>query len=76
MVAKNEGVKTTADVLKGMNAISDFANTAPSILLRWLKEYPKMPMRKVGGVYMADPDRLRQFLKDLAAGKTENYVKV
>jgi len=74
MVAKNEGVKTTANVLKGMDAIERFSGFNRVILMRMKKEFPVMPMNKRGGIYMADPERLSQFLKDYAAGDTAGYV--
>jgi hypothetical protein len=45
------------------------------MLMRWKQEYPLMPMTKPGGIYLADPDKLRQFLKDVAAGDSEKYSK-
>ncbi len=63
-----------AGVLKGMDAIEAFSGFNRVILLRMKKEYPLMPMRRLGHIYLADPDRLRQFLKDYAAGDTEKYL--
>lgn len=74
MVAKNEGVKTTANVLKGMDAIERFSGFNRVILMRIKKEFPVMPMNKRGGIYMADPERLSRFLRDYAAGDTAGYM--
>ncbi len=38
------------------------------------RDYPGMPIRKEGGCWLGDPERLEQFYKDLAAGETERWL--
>jgi hypothetical protein len=65
-----------AGVLKGIADISRFANRSYRTLLRLKQQYPGMPMTKDGdqGIWWADPERLRQFLRDVAAGQGQKWV--
>ena len=75
MVGKTQKQEAMADVLKGMDATEAFTGFSRAILMRWKRDYPLMPMNKRGGIYMADPDAMRQFLKDVANGDTEKYLE-
>ena len=59
-----------ANFLKGMKEISNFTGYSEPTLLRMKRRYPKMPMNKPSGIHtwIADPEKLDAFFKDLAAG--------
>ena len=65
-----------ADILKGMAAIEKFSGYSGGVLIRWKKRYPLMPMNKPedSTLWMADPDKLNQFLKDVATRDTEKCL--
>ncbi|MCE1171625.1 MAG: hypothetical protein LWW84_09920 [Azovibrio sp.] len=63
----------TANILKGMKAISAFVGYSETTLVKHKREYPGMPMNKVGGEWMGDPQRLEQFYQDLAAGEVGKW---
>ena len=74
MVTKAQKKEAGAPILKGMDAIEQFSGFNRAILLRLKAQYPLMPMTKPEHSWMADPDRMRQFLKDYAAGDTEKWL--
>lgn len=63
------------DVLKGIDAIARFSDRTYRTLIRLKQQFPGMPMNKdsVDGIWWADPDRLNQFLKDVAAGQGDKW---
>lgn len=60
--------------LKGMKAICSFANLSEATLLSYKRQYPGMPMNKVGGLWFGAPDRLEAFFRDLATGDTGKWL--
>lgn len=65
-----------ANVLRGMKEISDFAGYSEASLLRMKRQYPGMPMNKPRGAHgwLADPDQLNEFFKNLAVGETRRWL--
>lgn len=68
-------VKKIIGVLRGMKAIADFVGFSPATVLKLQKNYPGMPISKVNGEWLGNLDDLEQFMKDLAAGKTEKWLE-
>lgn len=62
-------------VLRGMKAIADFVGFSPATVLKLQKNYPGMPISKVNGEWLGNLEALDQFMKDLAAGKTEKWLE-
>lgn len=63
-----------ASFLNGMKEITAFVGFSETTLHKHKREYPGMPMRKEGGIWIGDPVRLEQFYRDLAAGETEKWL--
>ncbi len=65
-----------ANFLKGMKEISSFTGYSEPTLLRMKRRYPRMPMSKPPGIHswIADPERLDEFFKDLAGGVSEHWL--
>jgi hypothetical protein len=64
----------TANILKGMKAISAYVGYSEATLLKHKREFPAMPINKVGGEWMGNPVKLEQFYQDVAAGETEKWL--
>ena len=63
----------TANILKGMKAISAYVGYSEATLLKHKRDFPGMPINKVGGEWMGNPVKLEQFYQDVAAGETEKW---
>jgi hypothetical protein len=66
----------TANILKGMKAISSYVGYSEVTLLKHKREFPGMPINKIGGEWMGNPVKLEQFYQDVAAGETEKWAGV
>ncbi|MBI5523631.1 MAG: hypothetical protein HY910_13460 [Desulfarculus sp.] len=64
----------TANILKGMKAISSYVGYSEVTLLKHKREFPAMPINKVGGEWMGNPVKLEQFYQDVAAGDTRKWM--
>lgn len=62
-----------ASFLNGMKAITDFVGFSETTIIKHKRDYPMMPIRKEGGVWIGDPGELEAFYRDLAQGKTEKW---
>jgi hypothetical protein len=63
-----------ANFLQGMKAICEFTGFSESTILQHKKAYPGMPVDKMGGVWVGDPDGLNEFYKAKAAGDMGKYL--
>ncbi|MFH1036145.1 MAG: hypothetical protein V1806_16710 [Pseudomonadota bacterium] len=63
-----------ANILNGMKAISAYVGYSEPTLLKHKRDYPGMPINKVGGEWMGNPVKLELFYQDLAAGETEKWL--
>jgi len=63
-----------ANILNGMKEIAGFVGFSESTVIKHKREYPGMPISKKGGLWIGDPERLEQFYKDMAAGKTGRWL--
>ncbi|MBI5524653.1 MAG: hypothetical protein HY910_18665 [Desulfarculus sp.] len=64
----------TANILKGMKAICAYVGYSEVTLLKHKREFPAMPINKVGGEWMGNPVKLEQFYQDVAAGDTGKWM--
>lgn len=60
--------------LNGMKEITVFVGFSETTVLKHKREYPGMPIRKQGGVWIGDPKKLEAFYRDLAAGERERWA--
>ncbi|MFH1033813.1 MAG: hypothetical protein V1806_04845 [Pseudomonadota bacterium] len=63
-----------ANFLKGMKEIAEFVGFSEATVLKHKRTYPGMPIRQEGGFWIGDPERLEQFYKDMASGKTKKWM--
>jgi hypothetical protein len=63
-----------ANFLNGMKNITDFVGFSETTVLKHKRDYPGMPIRKEGGVWIGDPGRLEAFYRDLAVGKSNEWM--
>ena len=64
-----------ANFLKDMKEIADFVGFSMKTVIKHKKNYPGMPIRQEGSIWIGDPDKLEAFYKDLAAGNTEKWLE-
>ncbi|KIX14428.1 hypothetical protein [Dethiosulfatarculus sandiegensis] len=55
--------------LQGMKSISDYVGFSERTILKHKKSFPLMPIQKVGGVWVGDPEGLTAFYRSLARGE-------
>lgn len=58
---------TKACFLNGMKEISNFLGFSESTVLKHKREYPGMPIKKEGGIWIGDPIKLEEFYRNLAS---------
>lgn len=67
------------ETLFGINSIRPFVgNHSESTILKWKREYPSFPIRKLRGVWVANRDVLVEWFRLFCSGKVEisGYGKV
>jgi hypothetical protein len=57
--------------LQGMKSISEYVGFSERTILKHKRNFPLMPIQKVGGVWVGDPEGLTDFYRSLARGECD-----
>jgi hypothetical protein len=75
-IEKPEVIRTIGPCLIETPEICSYLGISPETLKRYVALYPQMPVKKLGGRYKANPDDLREFVRNFLMSKPEGTAPI